>query len=782
MDYLASYLPKGQPLARADAVVQGNRFRFTVLTPRMLRLEYHPDGLFLDAATQTVVNRHFPLADFTVREKADALEIITSDLHLRYDKKPFSPEGLSVELKRPCSPYNNRWHYGEIPKTLSGTARTLDEADGAVPLSEGLLAYGGLSLIDDSHTAFFGPESFLCPRDKGGIDLYILGYGHDYLGCLNDFYCLSGPVPMLPRFALGNWWSRFHRYTDESYRALVERFKADGVPLSVSVIDMDWHLTQIDPKYGSGWTGYTWNRDFFPDPKAFLDYLHENQLHVTLNVHPADGCRAHEDAYTQMAEALCVSDGEKIDFDASDPQFLSAYLRYLHHPHEALGVDFWWIDWQQTGGTRQKGLDPLFILNHYHYHDNGRGGQTPLTFSRYAGLGSHRTPIGFSGDTFATWESLAFQPYFTATASNVGYGWWSHDIGGHMHGTKDDDLAIRWLQLGVFSPIMRLHSANNPFMSKEPWSYDSVRHQIARRFMRLRHQLIPYLHTMNAHAHFKGVPLVTPMYYHYPDTAEAYQVPNEYCFGTQLLVCPITRPLDPVLMKAAFDAWLPEGIYFDVFSGRMYRGGRRLTLYRGMEDIPVLARAGGIVPLASEDALANGAAVPDALDILLFGGADGAFTLYEGGEDKAALTRMTLEWGQTLVFTVHPVSGHAAIAPAKRRVTLKVYGLLDIDGIAVTGAAPLSQAREGNITILSLGEMDSAAGLEVRIVSGALCPNDVAKDAFTLLNAARLPYDDKSDLMTLIHAQGDPAMLLSELMARYIEPVLLSALTELITA
>ena len=94
-----------------------------------------------------------------------------------------------------------------------------------------------------------------------------------------------------------------------------------------------------------------------------------------------------------------------------------------------------------------------------------------MTFSRYAGPGSHRYPVGFSGDTVVTWESLQFQPYFTSTASNIGYGWWSHDIGGHMNGYKDDELEGRWYQLGVFSPINRLHSTKNEFNGKEPWRF-----------------------------------------------------------------------------------------------------------------------------------------------------------------------------------------------------------------------------------------------------------------------------------------------------------------------
>ena len=129
-------------------------------------------------------------------------------------------------------------------------------------------------------------------------------------------------------------------------------------------------------------------------------------------------------------------------------------FKYLHHPNERNGVDFWWIDWQQGSNSKIEGLDPLWMLNHYHYLDNKRNGKRGLILSRYAGIGSHRYPIGFSGDSVISWDSLDFQPYFTANASNVGYGWWSHDIGGHMNGIKDDELATRWVQFGVFSPIM----------------------------------------------------------------------------------------------------------------------------------------------------------------------------------------------------------------------------------------------------------------------------------------------------------------------------------------
>ena len=190
---------------------------------------------------------------------------------------------------------------------------------------------------------------------------------------------------------------------------------------------------------------------------------------------------------------------------------MKGYFELVHHPLERQGVDFWWIDWQQGSNSGVEGLDPLWMLNHYHYLDNCRNGNRGMIFSRYAGPGSHRYPVGFSGDTIISWDSLDFQPYFTANASNIGYGWWSHDIGGHMLGVKDDELAVRWLQLGVFSPILRLHSSCSEFNGKEPWRYDRVAEQVMKEFLRLRHKLIPYLYTMNVRASVESIPLMQPM-------------------------------------------------------------------------------------------------------------------------------------------------------------------------------------------------------------------------------------------------------------------------------
>lgn len=184
-------------------------------------------------------------------------------------------------------------------------------------------------------------------------------------------------------------------------------------------------------------------------------------------------------------------------------------------------------------------MDPLWLLNHYHYLDHGRDGKIPLILSRYAGPGSHRYPVGFSGDTVVSWEPLGFQPEFTATASNIGYGWWSHDIGGHLDGCRDDELVTRWVQLGTFSPILRLHSADSHWMSNEPWLYRKEYESVMSEFLRFRHRLVPFVYTQNIICSARDEPLVQPMYRSYPEHEAAYSFPNQYLFGSELLVAPI---------------------------------------------------------------------------------------------------------------------------------------------------------------------------------------------------------------------------------------------------
>ncbi len=293
------------PHADPAAVVQGDRWRITVLTAGLLRLEWADDGAFEDRASTFALHRALPVPEFEVVDGEGAVEIVTDRVRLTYDRRPFSPAGLSAQVRGNVSNYRSVWRFGEPVRDLGGTTRTLDNVDGRAPLQPGIVSRFGISALDDSGSFVFEDDGWVSPRDGGRVDLYLFSYGLDYGEALKAFYAVSGAQPVLPRWALGNWWSRYHRYSADSYLALLDRFEAEDLPFSVAVIDMDWHrVDSVPERYGSGWTGYSWERSLFPDPEAFLAEVHRRGLRTTLNVHPADGVRAFEDAYPAMAEAL----------------------------------------------------------------------------------------------------------------------------------------------------------------------------------------------------------------------------------------------------------------------------------------------------------------------------------------------------------------------------------------------------------------------------------------------------------------------------------------------
>ena len=676
--------------ARTDpsCIYQSEGVRFSVLTPFLIRVEEQRSSVFCDHPTQAVICRDFDRPALSVRREKDLATVGTGTVTLVYSYRKHKVLSVRTENGDLVTDFSEG--------NLKGTRRTLDRTFGEVELEDGVLSRSGVAVLDDSKSLVITQDGHILPRKAKGTDRYYFIYGHRYIEAVRDYFRLTGFPPLIPRFTLGNWWSRYKAYTAQEYLDLMQRFKNEKIPLTVATIDMDWHWVDVVNKFGPdskdrklggspeelffnlsspGWTGYSWNTDLFPDPPAFLRILKEFGVRITMNLHPASGCKFFEDAYPAFAEFMGVDpqSGEPIRFDLTDDRFLHGYFEFLHHPHEETGVDFWWIDWQQGKKSKIPGLDPLWALNHYHACDIARDGKRPLILSRFAGAGSHRYPIGFSGDTAQTWKTLAFQPYFTANAANIGYTWWSHDIGGHHMGYRDDELYLRWIQFGVFSPILRLHSTSHAFMGKEPWNYQSYIERSAAEALRFRHRLIPYLYSMNHRTAKEGRALCEPLYYRHPDDERAYRHPNEYYFGSELLVCPITEPTDKKTTLAGTKVFLPAGRHTDLFSDRIYNGDAETELFRDVGIIPVLAKEGAIIPL-SADGETNDCANPAAMELLVFRG-NSSFTLYE--DDGESMHYLNGQFAETafqisetsdgqIRFRINPAKGDLSVIPGHR--------------------------------------------------------------------------------------------------------------------
>jgi alpha-glucosidase len=362
-------------------------------------------------------------------------------------------------------------------------------------------------------------------------------------------------------------------------------------------------------------------------------------------MHPASGVQAHEEQYPEMARAMGIDPATKkyVPFDISDKKFAENYMKVLHHPLEKQGVDFFWLDWQQEHSTKVEGLNPTWWLNYVHTSDMERRGLRPLIYHRWGGLGNHRYQVGFSGDTVSEWVSLAFQPFFTATAANVGYGYWSHDIGGHLPGPVQPELYTRWVQYGLFSPILRTHTTKDPKAERRIWAYPQEYASVMRDAFLLRYALIPYLYTASRVAYDTGLSMCRPLYYDYPEVPEAYSATDEYLFGESMIVAPITSPVSPDSNMATRKVWLPEGEWVEWFTGARFTGPISMERSFTLAEIPVYVRAGAIVPMQPKMQRSDERPV-DPLILTVFPGKGGSTRIYEDAGDGLGYKTGAFRW------------------------------------------------------------------------------------------------------------------------------------------
>jgi alpha-glucosidase len=660
------------PVADPKAVVTVGNARFTVLTPQLIRMEWSADGKFEDHASFVFINRRLPVPKFQkglmiTDPRHPQILITTSALTVDYTTNigegGFTPQNLAITLT--VDGKKVVWHPGDTdPENLQGTTRTLDGALGAKtrePIEPGLVSRSGWALVDDSTRPLFDSSDFRFlegekspwpwamerPANEAPskyLDWYFFGYGHDYRKALGDYVRVAGRIPLPPRFAFGAWWSRYWSYSDQELDELVRGFRENDTPLDVLVIDMDWHINQqqlqaMGEKDQSdqrlGWTGYTWNKMLFPDPEPFLKNLHDEGLKVTLNMHPASGVQPWEQAYPAMARAMGFDPATKkyVPFDIADKKYATNYMDLLHHPLEKQGIDFWWLDWQQEQKTSMPGVMPTWWLNYVHFTDQQREGKRPLLFHRWGGLGNHRYQIGFSGDTISVWDSLAFQPWFTATAANVGYAYWSHDIGGHIPGSVDPELYTRWVQFGAFSPILRTHTTKNPDSERRIWAYPEPYSSVLRSAFQLRYAMEPYLYTEARRTYDTGVAFLRPLYYDWPEEDAAYTSKNEYLFGDQMIAAPVAAAAEQPSGLATEKVWLPKGEWIEWPTGKHFAGPLTLDRSFTIDQVPVYLKAGAVVPM-QPPMLYTGEKAVDPLIVNIWPLAPGTSSSYSVYEDS----------------------------------------------------------------------------------------------------------------------------------------------------
>jgi hypothetical protein len=292
---------------------------------------------------------------------------------------------------------------------------------------------------------------------------------------------------------------------------------------------------------------------------------------------------------------------------------------------------------------------------------------------------------------------------------------------------------------------------------------------------------------MNHRAAADGVPLVRPMYHLAPGDPRAYAVPNQFAFGSELLVAPITTPRDEVTLRGAVHAWLPPGRWVDLFTLTAYDGDREIELHRDGRSIPVLLRAGGIVPLAAEDDL-DATRNPERLEVLVAPGADGDFTLIEDdgtgtAPDDIPTARTTIAWRQeTGELTIGAADDPHGVLPPRRTWTVTFLGVGHETPIEVDGASAERVATAGRVSVTV---RDVPADRPLRVVAGAgdgpRTP-DRSEQLFGVLNGAQYGHTEKAAVWATLTSELAPEAMLAELHAQALPRELIGALSELLTA
>ena len=307
--------------SKKEAIFQGQKYRITVLTERLVRLEFNKNGLFFDDLTEQVINRNFPVPDFKVVEDDRYLEIITKYFMLKYQKeKPF--ESLNIEIMLLNT--DKSW----FPKNkevrnfkTSGLGIDLTKPD----YQKGLYSVDGFVSIDDSPSMIINEDGFLIPNQTPRTDLYVFMYRRDFGLCLRDYFMLTGFPELIPRYALGIWWHKNEIYNFNDITNLLNNFNRHGIPLSIIVLGEFWHLKDARD-YTKYKTGFTFNRNLFSDPAYLTKYLHERGVRLGLEIDPKEGIMPHEDHYEEIRESLNLTDKSTIPFNVFDKFILNSYF------------------------------------------------------------------------------------------------------------------------------------------------------------------------------------------------------------------------------------------------------------------------------------------------------------------------------------------------------------------------------------------------------------------------------------------------------------------------
>lgn len=604
-------------------VYKGNKYRISILSNSLVRLEYSETGSFNDYPTFFASNRSFGQPKVSVEEDNELLTIKAEKFVLTYRKeRPFIGSKLTpdINLRVSINDTNKIWYFNHPEvRNFGGSAFSLDNLESISNLEKGLFSLDGFTSFDDSRTPLIDQNGNIMAPNYKNLDTYLFIYNNDFGVGLRDYFNLTSLPPLIPRYALGVWWSKNESYSEKDIQSLVNSFRKNEIPFSVLLLGSY-------ARDNTSNISFSFNKGIFPNPVALTNYLHKNNIFFGLKINTEGSISRQEAHFNDFLKIYNLEGDKDTPINVFNSNLMDGFLKGIINPLLNTGIDILWLDDKNKENMLRNFAMNYYLFKNFGLNINKRG----LILSRNFGIVPHKYSILYSGETIISWKTLSYLPFFNANSSNIGISWWSHDIGGYKGGIEDSELYMRFVQLGTFSPILRLSSDGGKYYKREPWKWDAKTFNIVKDYLILRHRLIPYLYSEAYKYSSLGIPIIQPLYYKYPETYDEPLYKREYYFGSELFVSPIVTQKDSLMNRVVHRIFLPSGMWYDFKTGKKFPGGRRYVTFYKDEDYPVFAKTGAIIPLAilEKDNL-NNTFNPKELEIHVFPGRSNTYKLYE---------------------------------------------------------------------------------------------------------------------------------------------------------
>ena len=711
MNTLGSYKYSDMDLSISvkDNMIIGKKYRITMLTDRLVRLEYSDSGIFEDRPTQRVIYRKFPKVEFSVSKSETLIQIIGKCFTIDYVmEKSFVGSKITPgnTLKITLNGTDRSWYYNHpLARNFGSINYSLDNFRGKLKLSNGLYSLDGFTYIDDSESLVLDNNGNFVDRGNNELDLYVFMYNKDFGLCLQDYYALTGYPMLIPRYALGNWWYKDSNYDTNSISETISKFKDDSIPISVFVLGNKCH-------YSEDFFGFN-NNINIRDVKQVLG---RSNVKLGSLINPNLPFTNKSPYYQSIASM--VGNVNSFNFVPFDNNKLNIYSMTVMASLVNNGVDATIVNYDNV-----RDVNTLALLNQYHYAMDGlKMHRRGVVLVRNHNMSIHRYGVVLSGKTYVNWETLNILPRYNSSASNMGISYVVNPIGGYYKGIENFELYIRYIQFGVFSSMLVLASDDGKYYRREPWKWNDSEKAIISKYLRLRNSLIPYIYTEAYIYHNSGSPIVQPLYYKYPKIYDEPIYGNEYFFGSKMLVCPITKSKNVVMNRVVQRLFIPEGVWYEFLSGKKYIGNKYYMSFYRDEDYPVFCRAGSIIVMSLDDGFVN----PINLEIQVFPGASGSYVCYEddgitdGFETgKYVTTEYTFNYSDNKYELMIKPSGSQGIVPDFRNYTVR-FRNTNSASISIsdgTNSIAASAYMERNDLVVNIPKVGSSRSIIINCVS-----------------------------------------------------------------